>query len=228
MSSLDAVRERGPFVVAHRAGNDLRSLHRAESARVAIVEADLHLYAGRVEVRHLKTLGPVPVLWDKWKLASAWAPRLQLDHLLHAAAPTTTLMLDLKGRDRGLAVRVATALRERERATTVCCSQNWALLTAMDDVAGVRVVHSVGSARQLAALRTRAAGRSRIGISIHKKLLDPARVADLRRHADLLMTWPVLDPDEATRLADWGVDGMITEQYEAVGGRLADVLAKAA
>jgi glycerophosphoryl diester phosphodiesterase len=228
MSSLDTARARGPFVVAHRAGNDLRSLRRAESARAAVVEADLHLYAGRVEVRHLKTLGPVPVLWDRWKLAPAWAPRLLLDQLLDAAAPTTTLMLDLKGRDPRLALRVAAALRTRERPATVCCSQNWALLKAMGDVAGVRLVHSVGSTRQLAALHKLATTQSLAGISIHKKLLDPDRVAALRRHVDLLMTWPVIDSVEAGRLAGWGVHGLITQQYETVSLGLSDAAEEAA
>jgi hypothetical protein len=65
---------------------------------VPFVEADLHLYAGRLEIRHLKTLGPLPILWDRWSLAPPWAPRLLLDRLLGAMAPGTHLMLDLKGR----------------------------------------------------------------------------------------------------------------------------------
>ena len=54
-----------PFVVAHRAGNDLELLRCAARARSRVIEADVHLYAGRLEVRHLKTLGPFPVLWDR-------------------------------------------------------------------------------------------------------------------------------------------------------------------
>jgi glycerophosphoryl diester phosphodiesterase len=219
MSSLNSAGS-GPFVVAHRAGNDLRSLRRAETAQVAIVEADLHLYAGRVEVRHLKTMGPMPLLWDRWKLAPAWTPRLQLDRLLDTASRSTALMLDLKGRDVRLAIRVAEALRQRPRDTTLCCSQNWTLLAALRDVADVRVVHSVGSARQLAALRKYAAKQSVSAISIHKRLLDPRRVDELHRQADVVMTWPVLDPVEAHRLAGWGVDGLITQQYEAVASHL--------
>jgi glycerophosphoryl diester phosphodiesterase len=219
MSSLNAAGS-GPFVVAHRAGNDLRSLRRAETAQVALVEADLHLYANRVEVRHLKTMGPVPLLWDRWKLAPAWTPRLQLDRLLETASRSTTLMLDLKGRDVRLATRVAEALGRRPRDNTICCSQNWALLAALHDVAQVRLVHSVGSARQLGALRKYAAKQPVSGISIHKRLLDPRRVDELHRYVDVVMTWPVIDPVEAHRLAGWGVDGLITQQYEAVASQL--------
>jgi glycerophosphoryl diester phosphodiesterase len=30
----------------------------------------------------------------------------------------------------------------------------------------------------------------------------------------MLMTWPVASPEEARRLAAWGVDGVITERYD--------------
>lgn len=220
MSSLNAGWASGPFVVAHRAGNDLRTLRRAEQSRVAVVEADLHLYAGRVEVRHLKTLGPVPVLWDRWRLAPPWAPRLLLDRLLQTAAPSTLLMLDLKGRDPRLALRVAAALREHPRPRTVCCSRNWALLAAMRGIEGVELVHSVGTVRQLAALRKLAAAQAIAGISIHKRLLSPASVRALRRNIGLIMAWPVLGVLEAGRLLDWGVDGVITQEYETVASQL--------
>jgi glycerophosphoryl diester phosphodiesterase len=228
MSSLNAARTSGPFVVAHRAGNDLRSLRRAESAKVAVVEADLHLYAGRVEVRHLRTLGPVPVLWDRWKLAPPWAPRLLLDRLLQTAAPSTLLMLDLKGRDRRLALRVAAALREHRRPRTVCCSKNWALLTAMRNIDGVDLIHSVGSARQLGALRALAASQAVAGVSIHKRLLGPAALADLRRRVGVVMAWPVLGSEEAGRLVGWGVDGVITQDFEAVASDLGYAAGEAA
>jgi glycerophosphoryl diester phosphodiesterase len=216
MSSLNAVRAGGPFVVAHRAGNDLRLLRRAERARVAVIEADLQLYAGRIEVRHLKTVGPVPILWDRWKLAPPWAPRLLLDRLLQAAAPSTLLMLDLKGRDPRLALRVAAALRDHPRQRTVCCSQNWALLDAMSAVGRVDLVHSVGSSRQLAALRKLAAARSVAGISIHKRLVSPEMLTQLRREVGVVMAWPVLGLEEAERLVAWGVDGLITKEFDAV------------
>ena len=57
------------ILVAHRAGNDLKRLHEAEALGIAHIEADVRLWRGRLEVRHLKTLGPIPVLWDRWRLA---------------------------------------------------------------------------------------------------------------------------------------------------------------
>ena len=66
-------------------------------------------------------------------------------------------MLDLKGSDQRLATAIAATLRERPRQLTLCCSQNWVLLGPMRDLDNVRVVHSVGSLRQLQSLRKRLA-----------------------------------------------------------------------
>jgi len=106
-----------PFLVAHRAGNDLALLRRAESVSPRLIEADVHLWRGRLEVRHLKTLGPLPVLWDRWYLAPLGTPRLDLATLLASAHRDTALMLDLKGRDPQLARRVAAQIT---RPVSVC------------------------------------------------------------------------------------------------------------
>ena len=63
------------LAIAHRAGNSLDGLHQANLLDVDVVECDVHAHRGRLEVRHLKTAGPLPFLWDRWELASARAPR---------------------------------------------------------------------------------------------------------------------------------------------------------
>jgi glycerophosphoryl diester phosphodiesterase len=211
-----------PFIVAHRAGNDLELLRRAEGVRPRLIEADVHLFRGRLEVRHLKTLGPLPILWDRWYLAPPGTPRLELAELLACAGPETELMLDLKGRNPRLGHRIAAELERRPPAGRVSvCSRSWRLLEPFLGEPDVRVVHSVGSRRQLRALRRRFAGRRLAGISIHRRLLDPATVADLRARAELIVSWPVATAEEARRLGAWGVDGVITERYEALAEGLA-------
>jgi glycerophosphoryl diester phosphodiesterase len=203
-----------PFLIAHRAGNDLERLRAARALGVPLIEADLHLFAGRLEVRHLKTLGPVPILWDRWRVASPRAPRLLLDELLRAVGQAP-LMLDLKGRDVRLSELVVAALADRSGgAETVVCSQSWGLLRPLESLAGLRVVHSVGSRRQLAVLRRRFAGRRLAGISIHRTLLDAATARELRERAALLMSWPVESAAQAHELAGWGVQGLITSRYQ--------------
>ena len=124
-------------------------------------------------------------------------------------------MLDLKGRDMRLSEGVIAALAEHRGAgaRTVVCSQSWELLRPFDPLPDVHVVHSVGSDRQLGALRRRFAGCRLDGISIHRKLLDAATVGELRERAALVMSWPVATADEAHQLAGWGVQGLITSRY---------------
>ena len=199
------------FLVAHRAGNDLARLRRAEECGITHVEADLHLSRGRIEVRHLKTIGPLPILWDRWELAAPWQPRLLIDRLLAAAGPQTRLMLDLKGHDRRLGTLVARALEDDAagRRVTVC-SRDWRLLEPLRARTGARLVHSVGSRRQLRLLPRERLG----GVSIHRRLLDRSVARDLKKRADVLLCWPVETPDEARTLAGWGVDGLITQSFE--------------
>ena len=215
-----------PFLVAHRAGNDLDTLAAARTLRVPLIEADLHLFAGRIEVRHLKTVGRLPILWDRWTLASPWAPRLLLDALLGAAGPAQ-LMLDLKGRDARLAVRVADAIGSRKIAAPITvCARRWTLLEPLEGLNGVRVVHSVGNARQLAALRRR--DERLAGVSIHRRLLDPPTVRELRERAELILSWPVDTAMQARQLAAWGVHGLITSRFTELASVLRPGAAPAA
>ncbi len=215
-----ARRKGSPFFVAHRAGNDLGLLRAAEELGLRLVEADVRRFRGRLEVRHLKTVGPLPILWDRWQLANPLAPRLQLDELLEATRPGTELMLDLKGRSPRLAADVLAALRPtlgRRRITV--CARAWSLLEPFEGLAGVRTIHSVGNARQLQKLLRHVHGRRlqgiRLqGISIHERLLDPATVAELRGVTDLVLTWPANAAGRARELVAMGVDGLITDRLE--------------
>lgn len=203
------------FAIAHRAGNDLDTLRAAESWGVDLVEADVHLHRGRLEVRHLKTLGPIPILWDRWRLANPFAPRLMLHELLARAAPETELMLDLKGRRRALAEGVAVALgKVPDRAITIC-ARHWPLLERFGDVPRARLVHSVGRGVQLRRLLRRyRAGCGLHGVSVHERLLDRDTVQALRARADLVMCWGVSEHPRAQELRDWGVNGIIATDRE--------------
>jgi glycerophosphoryl diester phosphodiesterase len=159
----------------------------------------------------------LPILWDRWTLASARAPRLQLETLLATAPGALELMLDLKGHDRQLPIRLLRALAQGGpgRRVTVC-SQDWALLEPLRGVPDLRVVHSVGNRRALAALLARSGGDRLDGVSIHRRLLDPTTAAELRTRADLLLSWPVESIAEGRRLAGLGVHGLISQAFEAL------------
>jgi len=189
---------------------------------VRTIEADVHLFRGRLEVRHLKTIGPIPILWDRWTLANPFARRLVLGELLEAVGARTELVLDLKGRNNALPGRVLEAIAPlvRRGSPVTICARSWPLLEPFEGVEGVRRVHSVGSARQLARLRRLVAGRRLEGVSIHERLLDSRSVRELRELADVIMTWPVNTPERARELAAFGVDGLISDRPGLVGRRL--------
>jgi hypothetical protein len=198
------------FVVAHRAGNDLALLDRAERLGVRFVEADVRLWRGRAEVRHLKTAGPLPLLWDRWRLASAFAPRLQLAELLAAARPGTELLLDLKGRRARLADLVLAALPPGRPVTV--CARSERLLEPFIGRPATRVFRSIGTRRQLRALLSRAHPPALDGISVHARLLDEDVVGRLQATGAVVITWPVDSVARARELARLGVHGLISNE----------------
>jgi glycerophosphoryl diester phosphodiesterase len=201
-----------PLVIAHRAANDRQQLQLAARAGVDVVEADIWRYRDRLEVRHRKTMGPVPLLWDRWELAPGWTPRLTLDALLHDLPPGVTPMLDLKGRDPALAYDVFDAIeRHLHGRTVIVCSQSWDLLDRFRAVPSALVAHSVGSRHQLRAVGGRLIWHDHHAISIDQRLLTPAIVCSLKERARLIMSWPVNTVDAARRLHAWGVHGIITD-----------------
>ena len=204
------------FVVAHRAGNSLVRLQDAERLGVALVEADIRLWRGRLEVRHLKTVGPLPILWDKWRLENPFAPRLQLRDLLVEARPETQLLLDLKGRNSRLAELVRDTLPSGRPVTV--CARSRGLLEPFADLDHVRLFQSVGSRRQLRTLLRAADGVVLDGVSIHERLLDERVVEALRGLGAVVMSWPVNSLERAGELARLGIHGLISDDPAALLG----------
>ncbi|MBA4179769.1 MAG: hypothetical protein C0506_04200 [Anaerolinea sp.] len=202
--------------IAHRAGNERSLLHAALAAGADVAEADVWPYRGRLEVRHLKTMGPVPLLWDRWKLASAWAPRLLIAQLLEQVPAGIGLMLDLKGHDRSGAQAVADAagyLAYEHRLYV--CARDWAMLEPFRETGAV-VVHSAGRAGEVERLLPLIESGACSAVSVHQKLLTPALVARLRERLHTVMSWPVNDTERMRELVSWGVNGITTDSLEVV------------
>ena len=211
------LRDARPLVVAHRAANDPARVRAAIDAGADMVEADVWLDRGRVEVRHTKTMGPVPLLWDRWSLAPGWTPRLLLRDLLAALPDGAGLMLDLKGHDRGLAPAIVDALASSSYGGPVAvCTRVWPLLAplaAHDDIA---LLYSAGNRRELRQLLEHGTPTRAEGVSVHRRLLDAPTVAALHRIAPLVATWPVNDIARLDALLDWGVSGVTTDELSIV------------
>lgn len=198
-------------VVAHRAANTAAGIASAVAAGADVVEADVHRFRGRLEVRHGKTLGPFPRLWEQWYLLPPHAPRPPLAEILAAVPPGTGLLLDLKGPDPRLASDVLAALAATPLGGDVhVCGRWWRTVDRLRGAPGVRTLNSAGSRVQLnALLRRRPASLE--GVCVRRDLLTPAAVATLRDRGAEVWTWPVPDAATARSLSAWGVTGFIAD-----------------
>lgn len=219
-----SVADQPPLAIAHRAGNHVRRLRKAEAIGADYVEADVRLHRGRIEVRHLKTMRYLPLLYDRsklfgrWRLrfsfAPGWTDRLVLSALLERLAPDTGIMLDLKGDDETLTPSVLDAVRASPHGRPVIvCSQNWRHIDTLRGQPAVRAVHSVGRSDQLEALLQRPAFTTQ-GISIDSALLDADVIRRLRERTPMLLTWPINSRGALERVTGFGVDGVITDSFD--------------
>ncbi|GAB3766508.1 glycerophosphoryl diester phosphodiesterase [Nocardioides ginsengisegetis] len=202
------------LAIAHRAGNSLAGLHAANALGVDVIECDVHEHRGRLEVRHLKTAGPLPFLWDRWELASASAPRLGLAELLEADRHDTTFMLDIKGRRVSAARSVARLLHESgHHRPVLVCGRWWPSVDTLAKLPFVRPVLSSRNRTELARLTRRLeAGPPVHGVSVHRSLLTREAVSGLHRHVEVVMTWPVNDLAALDAVLDIGVTGVISDE----------------
>jgi glycerophosphoryl diester phosphodiesterase len=215
--------DQAPLAIAHRAGNSLAGLHAANRLGVDVIECDVHHHRGRLEVRHLKTAGPLPFLWDRWELASASAPRLGLHELLAADEHGTTFMLDLKGRSGATAGAVARLLHDGgHHREVLVCGRHWPSVEHVARLPYVRAVLSARNRVELARLRQRVAAAPAVhGVSVHASLLEPATVEGLLRHVDVVMTWPVNDVTTLQAVLALGANGVISDEPEVLAALLA-------
>jgi glycerophosphoryl diester phosphodiesterase len=215
--------DRPLLAVAHRAGNTLADLRAALAAGVDLVEADVHLYRGALEVRHRKAVGP-HYYWEQWtelnRRDSLVVPHLR--EVLEVAAGDPRLMLDLKGPSLAVAPRVAASLRDHAPGVrfTVCTKQ-WRMLDAFDDNPEVGRVLSAGDPLQLARLRARLRRERAYGVSIRLSLLTSSVVAELRRATDRVLAWPVDTEEALARARRIGVTGVISKSLPMLKGIVA-------
>ena len=204
---------RGMLAVAHRGGNTLAGLRAALDAGVDLVEADIHLYRGALEVRHSRAIGPRHY-WDRstgvTRRRDAVVP--ELEEVLAVADGDPRLMLDLKGPSLAVAGRVAERLRSlRPGVPVAVCTKQWRMLDAFAGDANVRRILSAANTRQLTRLRARLQGERAHGVSIRLRLLTPEIVAELRRSTELILAWSVDTEPELDRSFELGVTGVISK-----------------
>lgn len=209
-------------LAAHRAGNDSARLREALDLGVDVIEADVHLWGGRLEVRHMKRLGPLQLYWDRWELYGGDVEVPRLEYLLETARPGVRLLLDLKGVDPRLPGMLERSLRSLapDQAISVC-SRNWRLLTRLRSMDQIDVVHSVGNERQLRRIRRLVTAEKVNAVSINQRLLTPAVAAELASQVSRVWAWTVNSVPEMQRLRAWGISGLITDKPAVLKAGLA-------
>ena len=207
-----------PLLVAHRVGNHPEALPGAVAAGADLIEADVHLYRRRLEIRHTKTMGVLPWLWDRWYLVPASQPRLYLAALVQQLPPDTLVMLDLKGWHPWLGRVVARAMQEAAPDRPyVVAGRNWPMLTAFEPLDHVRIIHSAKSPREAAALPRRLTRHRTNAVCIHEQLLArPAVVERLRQLAPIVMTWPVASREAADLALSRGANALVVDGVDVL------------
>jgi glycerophosphoryl diester phosphodiesterase len=219
-----AGRTRHLLAIAHRAGNRVADLRAALDAGVDLVEADVHLFRGALEVRHCKAVGR-HVYWE-WERREVALRRdravPELAEVLDAAQGDPRLMLDLKGPGLRVAGAVAGVLAKTAAGVPVTvCTKQWRMLDAFHAQPYVRRVFSAANRVQLRRLRARVRRGRVAGLSIRLGLLTPALVTELHRGADVVMAWPVDTPEALAHARRLGVSGVISKDLDLLRGVLA-------
>lgn len=207
------------LAVAHRAGNSLAALHAAAQVGADVVEADVHARRARLEVRHSKSMGPLPWLWDRgpWELTPTSVEQLQLPELLDAVTPDAMLMLDLKGVG-SVGERTARLLHERRpERQVIVCSRWWPSVDPFFAHEWALPALSARNRPELARLRSRVRrARAPYAVSLHGSLLSEPVVAELRERVEVVMSWGVNDHVALQRVTATGVTGIISDNADVL------------
>jgi len=212
-----------PLAIAHRAGNNLDVARAAIAAGVDMLEADVWPRLGRLEIRHVKSIGPLPIYWERWYIDSIGGRHVRLDELIEGLPPDVRLFLDLKGLHPWLGRRVVNAIREIQKdLEIVVCGRNWRHLDPVARLPNVHIFYSIGDEKQLANVWHRLGRQTNPAVSIHHRLLTEETVARFKNLRTTIIAWTVNDPAIARALFQLGVDGFTSDNREM----LADIVSR--
>lgn len=206
-----------PLMIAHRAGNSAVMAERAIAAGADLIETDIWRYRKRLEIRHVKTMGPVPLLWDRWKLHPGWRPRLQLAGLVQTIPIGQRLLLDLKGDDPALGTDIVETLQQLQpERQIIVCGRTWHQLDRIVDHPGLTVFFSVGSDEELAMIWGRLKPMRHPAVSINRRYLTPDLMQRFKDINATVMSWTIDTLDDARRFHEMGVDGFTSDNLELI------------
>lgn len=213
---IERLDETLPLAIAHRAGNHLDQLQPAVQAGADLIEADVWLHRGNLEVRHLKTLGPIPILWDRWKLVSSRAPRLYLEDLLAAWPGGVELMIDMKGDSTAFPDVLAKTLESHHRGQPVTFGcRDWTLLKPLQGYPNARFFPSCGYQEQVVELLTQWQDHFDAAV-LHASLVTSENVQAFKDAGAATITWPINTVEALDAVVSTGVSGVICDSLDVV------------
>lgn len=206
-----------PFASAHRAGNSRQAAIRAVEAGADMIETDIWLHKGRLELRHKRTLGPIPILWEKWAIEPGWKPRYLLRHLLQDVPDDVLIFLDFKGDDQGLGPAVLEELRQFAPDRVVAtCGRDYPQLQVIDSAPNIITFYSVGEEEEWPIAHDFIRRSSTPALSIAAELATQQRIDWIRDLGGPVVCWGVRNPEEMQRLRAMGVDGFTTDSRDVI------------
>jgi len=216
-------RPRGrPVAIAHRAGNDLARLEQATAIGADLVELDVWLHRGRLEARHAKRVGLLPLYRERWRPSPGWRPCLGLDAVIEAAGPDVQLMVDLKSETLALSEGVAAAFdRSLPGASYAVTTREWWLLEPFEGRDGVCLIPSAAWPHELAELMP-ALGDRFHSVSMHITLVEPALMTELAGRGVSTFVWPVNTIADLERVLGAGAAGVNSDNLDLLARVIAN------
>lgn len=206
-----------PLMIAHRAGNSVALAGEAIAAGADLIEVDLWRHRSRLEIRHVKTMGPVPLLWDRWELHPGWGPRFQLAALLERVPVEQLLFLDLKGEDPELGPEIVRTIRTLQpERRIILCGRTWPQLDRLVDDPDVCLFYSVGSDEELAQIWSRLRLMAHPAVSINRRYVTADLMQRFKEIGTTVVSWSINTLDDAKRFHEMGVDGFTSDNLELI------------
>lgn len=200
-----------PLTSAHRAGNTIEKARHAIALGCDLIETDIWYHAGHLELRHMHRLGPLPILWERWKLGLA-INQPKLANLLDAVVDDSLLFLDLKGDEVELGPAIIHELRQTAPGSRIAlCGRNYPQLDMVLDAPEATIFYSVGEQEEWAEVWPRLKAMEWPALSLHRKLATPEMMKRLRAINATVLCWDVNTIDVAHHLHSMGVAGFTSD-----------------
>lgn len=199
-----------PLAIAHRGGNSLREATEAIQLGADMLETDIWLSRGKLQIRHKHRLGPI--LWERWSLGRGWGPQLELRDILRDTPDDALLFLDLKGRELDLGPAILQELQETAPNRLIAaCGRNYRQLDPLMNHPNVVLFYSVGEEKEWANAWPRLEAMDYPALSLRFPLATDPVLDRLHEMQATVVCWGVQTFAQLELLDDMGLDGATTD-----------------